>query len=196
MSHPSHKVTVGGGDGALPLGHNAHVAAQAGAAGGGGDGAAGLNEGLNEALFHGLEHDILGGRNHDAAHVVGYLLALHDGGGGAQVADAAVGAGADDHLVNGQTGHLRDHLGVLRQVRHGHGGLQLVQINDHFPGILRVGISLEGFAGAVHPAADVLHGLLVHGEDAVLAAGLDGHVGDGEAVVHGQGGNPLPGKLQ
>jgi len=42
--------------------------------------------------------------------------------------------------------------------------------------------------GAVQTSAgiDVLSGARVEGEDAVLAAGLDGHVGDGHAVVHGQ----------
>ena len=172
------------------------MAAQAGAAGGGGDGAARLDEGLNETLLHGLEDDFLGGGDDDAPHAVGHLPALEDGGGGSQVADAAVGAGADDHLVDRQAGHLRHHLGVLGQVGHGHGGLQLVQVDDHLPGVHRVGVGLEGLAGAVHPAADVLHGLFVHGEDAILAAGLDGHVGDGEPVVHGQRGNSLPGKLQ
>ena len=196
MAHAAHEVAVGGGDGALPLGHDAHVSAQAGAAGGGGDGAARLDEGLNEALLHGLEDDLLGGGDDDAPHAVGHLLALEHRGGSPQVADAAVGAGADDHLVDGQAGHLRHHLGVLGQVGHGHGGLQLVQVDDHLTGVHRVGVGLEGLAGAVHPAADVLHGLLVHGEDAVLAAGLDGHVGDGEPVVHGQGGHPLPGELQ
>ena len=79
---------------------------------------------------------------------------------------------------------------------HGHGGLQSIQVDDHFAGIDGVWIGLEGLAGAVHPAVDVLHGLFVHREDAVLAAGLDGHVGDGEAVIHGQGGHPLPSELQ
>ena len=81
-------------------------------------------------------------------------------------------------------------------MRHGHGGLQLVQVDDHLADILRIGVGLEGLAGTVHTAADVLHGLLVHREDTVLAASLDGHVGDGEAVVHGERGNALPGKLQ
>ena len=79
---------------------------------------------------------------------------------------------------------------------HSHGGLQRIQIDDHLAGIDGVRIGLECLAGAVHPAVDILHGLFIHGEDPVFAAGLDGHVGDGEAVVHGQGGYALPGELQ
>ena len=79
---------------------------------------------------------------------------------------------------------------------HSHSGLQSIQVDDHFAGIDGVWIGLEGLAGAVHPAVDVLHGLFIHGENPVLAAGLDGHVGDSEAVVHGQRGHPLPGELQ
>ena len=196
MAHPAHEIPVGGGDSALPFGHHAHVAAQTGAAGGGGDGGAGLNEVLNEALLHGLEHDLLGSGDDHAAHVGGNLLASHNGRSDAQVLNPAVGARADDHLVDGQAGHLADDLRILRQMRHSHSGLQLIQVNDHFPDVLRVGIGLEGLTGAVHPAVDVLHGLLLHGENAVLAAGLNGHVGDGEPVIHGEGGNALAGKLQ
>lgn len=39
---------------------------------------------------------------------------------------------------------------------------------------------------AVYAALDVIHRLVVYREDAVLRTGLDGHVADGEAVVHGQ----------
>ena len=129
MAHTAHKISVGGGYGTLPLGHHAHVAAQTGAAGGGGHRRAGLNEGLDQPLPHSLEDNLLGGGNHNAAHVGGHLFALHNGGGDAQVADAAVGAGADYHLVDGGSGHLRHYLGVLRQVGQRHGGLQLVQVN-------------------------------------------------------------------
>ena len=44
MAHTTHKIAVGGGDGALAFGENAHVPAQAGAAGRGGNHRAGLDE--------------------------------------------------------------------------------------------------------------------------------------------------------
>ena len=44
--------------------------------------------------------DVLRGGDDDAAHALGHLAALEDLRGGAQVVDAAVGAGADDDLVD------------------------------------------------------------------------------------------------
>ena len=143
-----------------------------------------------------MEGDLLGGGDDDAAHIFRHLFPLQNSSGLPQVLDAPIGAGADHHLVDVQAGHLADHLGVLGEMGHGDGGFQLVQIDDYLPCVDRIGIGLKGLAGTAHPAVDILHGLLVYGEDSVLAAGLDGHVGDGEAVVHGQGGHALPGELQ
>ena len=39
MPHPAYKVAVGGGDGFFPFGEDAHISAEAGAAGRGGDNA-------------------------------------------------------------------------------------------------------------------------------------------------------------
>ena len=65
----------------------------------------------------------------------------------------AVGAGADDHLVDGQARHLGLHRsGVGGQVGQGHGGLEGIQVDDHLLLIHGVGVGLHGLAGAVHPA--------------------------------------------
>ena len=112
MAHASHKVAVGGGDAALAFAHAAHMAAQAGAAGGRGDGAACVDKDLGQAFGDAVQVNLLGGRNDDAAHAVLHLAALHNFGGNAHVADAAVGAAADDHLVDGQAFHLVHSLGV------------------------------------------------------------------------------------
>ena len=49
VAHAAHEVAVGGGDAALTLSEDAHVAAEAGAAGGGGDDAARVDEGRRPA---------------------------------------------------------------------------------------------------------------------------------------------------
>src|SRR5699024_9610606 len=102
------------------------------------------------------------------------------------VLQPAVGAGADDHLVDLDLAHFGDGVGVLRQVGEGHGGLDGAKVNLHGADVLGVGVGLVGGVGAVHPAVQVGPGDVVHGEDAVLGPGLDGHVGDAQPVVHGQ----------
>ena len=66
MAHTTHKIAVGGGDGALAFGENAHVPAQAGAAGRGGNHRAGLDEILNQALVQRVEINLLGAGEDDA----------------------------------------------------------------------------------------------------------------------------------
>ena len=193
MSHAADKVAVGGGDGALSFAHDAHMTAQAGSAGGRGDGAAGFNEGLDESLLHGLEVDGLGGGDDDAADARGNLAPLEDFRRGAKVGDPAIGARADDGLLDLHALHLIDGAGVAGQVGQRHRGLEGIEVDGHLADILGVGVGLVDRVGAADPACDIFDGLLVHGEDAVLGAGLDGHVGDGEAVVHGEGGNALAG---
>src|SRR5699024_2950060 len=151
-AHAAHEVAVGGGHALLAVGHDAHVAPQAGAAGGGGDGAAGVDEGGHVAQLNALLEDVLGGGHHDAPHVVGHLLALQDLGGHGHVLQPAVGAGADDHLVDLDLAHFGDGVGVLRQVGEGHGGLDGAKVNLHGADVLGVGVGLVGGVGAVHPA--------------------------------------------
>ena len=171
------------------------MTAQAGAAGGSGDGTAGGDEDLGQALGDALHIHLLGGGDDDATDTVGYFSALQDLGGDAHIRYAAVGAGADDHLVDGHTLDLVHGLGVGGEVRQRDGGLEGGQVDGHFPFVLGVGVGLVDLHGTGEATIDVVQGLFVHGENAVLAACLDGHVGDGEAVVHGQLGDTLTRKL-
>ena len=59
-----------------------------------------------------------------------------------------------------------------------------------------VGIGLIGGVGTVDPTVQVGPGDGVHGEDAVFGAGLNGHVGDAQPVIHGQGGHTVPAVFQ
>ena len=172
------------------------MAAQAGAAGGGGDGTAGLDKGGHVAQVDAVLEDLLGGGDDDAADVIGNLLALQDLGGDGHVFQTAVGAGADDDLVDLDVLHLGDGTGVLGQVGVSHGGLDLAEVNFNGADVLCIGICLVSSPGTVHTTFHVSNGGLVHREDAVLGTGLDGHVGNAQTVVHGQGGNALTAVLQ
>ena len=124
------------------------------------------------------------------------MTALHDLGGGGDIRQLAVGAGADDDLVDGDVPALPGGVGVLRQMGIGHGAVHLREVDLHGALVLRVGVRLIGGPGAVNTLRHVGPGDVIHGEDAVLGAGLDGHVGDGQAVVDGQLRHAGAGELQ
>ena len=114
MSHAADKVAVGGGDAALPLCQNAHVAAQTGAAGRRGDDAACINKCLGIAAQDALLVDGHRGGDNDAAHTLGNVLALQNLVGSLHILNAAVRAGADDDLVDLDVFALFRKVGVLR----------------------------------------------------------------------------------
>ena len=74
----------------------------------------------------------------------------------------------------------------------GHGGLKLAQVDHHVRAYIGVGIGLIGGVGTVDPAVQVGPGHVVHGEDAVFGAGLNGHVGDARAGRPWTGRPPRP----
>ena len=153
-AHAAAEVAVGGGDATLAVAKNAHVASEAGAAGGRADDAAGIGKDVEQPFLHGLTPD--GGRRgqDDTAHALGDLAALEHFGGVAHVGDAAVGAGADDHLIDGHVLHFGNGLGVFGQVRAGHLRLHVAHIDAYDSFIRRTGIGRNEFRiGAVVIAA-------------------------------------------
>ncbi len=89
---------------------------------------------------------------------------------------------------------LLGRCGLLTVERHGRG----VDLED--ARVLGVGVAGEDLAGraraaAFGPGLQVLRRLLVEADDAVLAAGLDGHVAHREALVDGQRVDGLAGEL-
>src|SRR3954471_19014925 len=93
------EVAVGGRSAALARGEDVRVHAQAHRAARGAPVEAGAAEDLVEALALGLRADLLGAGNDHRAHTRGDLAPAHDLRGRAQVADAGVRAGADEHAV-------------------------------------------------------------------------------------------------
>ena len=131
MAHTAHKVAVRGGDTDLTLAHTAHMTAQAGAAGRCGDGAASLQHILIDTLFNHLLDNILRSGQNDAADTVMYLTTLQDLRRGPHITDTAIGAGADDHLIDHNPLHVPDQFRVAGQIRHGDSGIQRTEVNVH-----------------------------------------------------------------
>src|SRR5574344_300625 len=121
-AHAADEVAVRGGDAAFAGGEDAHVAAEARAAGRRGDDAAGFGEGLQVAFLHRLQPDALGGGDDDRADAGGDLASLEDRGGGGEVREASVRAGPDHHLVDLHGAGLRDRARVGWEVRECGGG--------------------------------------------------------------------------
>ena len=72
---------------------------------------------------------------------------------------------------------------IFGQVRPGDRAVDLAEVNVDNALIFCVGIGLERCPGAVHAALNIGARHVVDGEDAVLAARLDGHVADRQAVI-------------
>ena len=79
--------------------HDAHVAAQAGAAGRRRNGTAGGDEGFNITGLHGFHVDVLAAGNDDAAHIR-MDLCLSNICSDFQIFQTAIGTGPDDDLVD------------------------------------------------------------------------------------------------
>ena len=172
------------------------MTAQTGTACGGRYGTAGFNQSLDISCRHGVQHNLLGGRKHDAAYTLCHFASLENFGGLFDILQPAIGAGADDHLLDGHALHLVHGAGVGRQMWQSHGRTQLVQVNDHLALVHGVGVRLKGLPRPGDPAIEVGSGHIVHGKNSVFAACLDSHVGNGEAVIHGQLLHTLAAKLQ
>ena len=147
--------------------------------------------------MHGLLVNGLAAGNDNAAHPVMDLVTLHDFGSNLQILQTPVGARADDHLVDFH--RLPDILhcfGIPRQMgesyHRGEGG----KVNGDSLQIAGILVRCHRLIGLLHPSFHIFPGHFIEGEDAVLAAGLDGHIGNGETVCHRKGLHALPGKLQ
>ena len=196
MTHAAAEVAVRRGDTFFTSRHDAHVAAQAGAAGRRRNGTAGGDEGFNITGLHGFHVDVLAAGNDDAADVGMDLVAFEDVGCNLQVFQPAVGAGADDDLVDLDVAEGTDDLGIFRQMRESDDGFQFGQVDFHSPAVMSIFVGRDDVVAIGDAALFIGHGLFIDGENAVLGTGFDSHVGNGEAVGHIQGGNAFASKFQ
>ena len=125
----------------------------------------------------------------------GNVLALEDVISGLHILQTAIGAAADDHLIDLDVLALAGNVGILGQVGVADRRLQRVEVDLNGLLVLGIGVCLIEDRLPLAAALEVSLGHLVHGEDAVLGTGLNGHVADAQAVVHGQGGHTRAGEL-
>ena len=123
------------------------------------------------------------------------MLALEDVVSGLHILQTAIGAAADDHLIDPDVLSLAGGVGVLRQMRVADRGLQLVQVDLDGLFVFGIRVSLVVDRGALAAAVQIRSGDLVHREDAVLGTGLNGHVADAEAILHSQGSHTRAGEF-
>ena len=144
----------------------------------------GVDEDVHEPLGDALLVHPLGGGNHDTAHIGMHGAAAQHRRGLTHVGQTAVGAAADDRLVDTHVAGLGHGTRVARQVREGHRGHDVGGVYLDDAGEFRIVVGVVGGPGALGAALHVGAGHVVHGNEPRLAAGLDGHVGNGEALVH------------
>ena len=109
---------------------------------------------------------------------------------------APVGAGTYHDLIDFDMMGFADRMGIFRQVRIRSNRNQFRQINLYDAFINCVRVCFHCCPRTSHPAFQESFRLFVHREDAVLTAGLNGHVADGETVGHIQFRYTGTGKLQ
>ena len=122
MAHAAPEIAVCRRYAAFTGGQDAHVAAQARTAGRRRNNAAGVDEGIDVAFFHGFLVDFLAAGNNDAAHIWMDSTAFKDLGCNGKIFQTAVRAGTDDDLVDGNVSKGANSFGVSWQVGEGNDG--------------------------------------------------------------------------
>ena len=193
VAHAALEVAVGGGERHLAVAERALVDAEAGAAAGVHDHGARPHQVEDVALVERLLEDAAGGGEDEHAGALRHLLAAQDVRGGGDVVEAAVGAGADDDLVDLRAGDRVDRLHVVHGVRAGDLRREgrSVDLDHALVDGVRVGVHEGDRVRDARHLAQVAHRLLVAGDDAGGGAGLDRHVAQDEAA----GGGHRPDRL-
>ena len=109
--------------------------------------------------------------------------AFQDPGGGDEVRDLASGAASDVGAVDLDRHGVLGPLHFVGGEGQGHDRLQLGGVVVPLGGVGRVGVTAQHLEWGARPTLDVVDGLLVRGDNAVLAARLDGHVADGHPLL-------------
>ena len=162
------------------------MATQARTAGRRGNNRASLNEDFGQAFANALQLDFLRCGHHNGAHAVGNFAAFQNLGGNAHVLDAAVRARANNRLVDFHVGELGDGLGVFGQVGRCNRGRNGGKVDVDHALVFGVVVGGKHDGLVLRAALHVFDRLLVDGEDAIFRTGLNSHVRNAEAVVHGK----------
>ena len=196
MPHAPDEVPIRRGYAALALCEYAHVSAEARPACRRRDDTSCLDESPEQPLLHRLKPDALRGGDHYCPYAVRHLASAHHLCGDAHVGDASVRARSDDNLVDGYLSRIPHRPDVGRQMRERDDRFETVKVDLDRALVFGGRVCLENPRWLCVVPAQISKRLFVHGEDAVLRARLDRHVGDGEAVVHRQIRDPPARELQ
>src|SRR5579875_3897104 len=140
-SHTPDKIAVGGRYAALIFAQDTHVATDTGAARRGRDDAIGIHEDLHETFTHHLTLHLLTPGDDDATDVRVDVPPFENTSGLAHVLDPAVGAGADDDLVDRDLTRFGDGTGIFGQRGKSNLRLDSRGIDLDFLLVARIGIA-------------------------------------------------------
>ena len=116
-----------------------------------------------------------------------HFAPFQDRSRGSQIIDTSVGTGTDHRLIHSHLFcDLADRLRILRKMRERDGRFKSAKIDGILSVIYGVLIRFIHFIGTSGVFFHISLGQLVHREDPVLSACFNGHIGNGEAVVHGE----------
>ena len=152
------------------------------------NGCAGFHKDFNQALAQRLLVDGLCRRNNNHAHMVGNAPPTQDVRRNAQVADAPIRATAQVGLVNANAPRVADGVPIAGAVGERHHRFQLAQVDLDAFGVVGVGVGFKDapalFGRPFFAQVGLRH--VVGGDNARHAAGFHRHVGQGEALFHGE----------
>ena len=146
---------------------------------------AALDKSLDIALFHSFEVNLVGCGNNYRAYVGIDLSAFEHFRSLFEVAESAVGARADDYLVDCDIFLYVFHsLGIGGKMRESYRRTDSRQINIDYLFVSVVIARLEFVESLSAGNLYVFLGNIVYGEYAVFRAAFYSHIADGESVVH------------
>mmetsp|Transcript_21424 Transcript_21424/g.36832 ORF Transcript_21424/g.36832 Transcript_21424/m.36832 type:complete len:472 (-) Transcript_21424:350-1765(-) len=148
-----------------------------------------ISEDLSQRLtldLHGVDVlvDFLGGWHKEGRHC--NLSSLQDASSGDEILGLASCAGTNIYSVRLDVPAVSGQILVVWRMRLGHHGFQLCDIVVIVSNVACICVWVEHFVRLVGLSFQIIEGGLIRGNDTVLAAGLNSHVAESHALLHGQ----------
>ena len=184
MSHASYEVTIGSRDSSLSCCQDSHITTQAWTTGWCTYDGTCLDKCLCQPLFNGLKINVLCRRDHDAADSFLYFASFQDLCCHTHVFNTAVCTGTDHNLINLHFSCLFHCLCIFRQVRERYGCLQFAKVNGNCLIIFSIIICFIDLVFFLGMFFHISNGFIIYREDTVFGTCLNGHIGNGETIIH------------